>query len=319
MSLDFFARGLVLVLAAHALVSTVVALAVVPAERRVVARGPSPPGTMAGRLWLLRLSPSLAALAVAWIGMSLSFVLWEPRLEAEAAGPVALATAGMGALLIASGACRAGQALWQTRCAHAALRRATRAALPAMPVPAFLVETPFPVVALVGLVRSRLFVARAVVKACTADELRTVMQHELAHARSRDNLRRIALIASPDILGWTPAGRRMQAAWAQAAELAADETAARCPRDRRHLASALVKVVRLASTPAGPLPASALYGGEPIAERVRRLVDAPPPTGDSRPSATGRLVAIAALAGGAVLLMPAAYAALEALMRVGLR
>ncbi|MCC7178008.1 MAG: M48 family metalloprotease [Acidobacteria bacterium] len=315
MSLGFFARGLVLVLAAHALVSTVVALAVLLVERG--RQRDALPRTSAGQLWLLRVEPSLAALAVAWIGVPLAFVLWEPRVETEPAGPVALAAAAVGALLIASGAWRAGRVLWQTRCAHAALRQATRAVLPAMPVPAFLVETPFPVVALVGLARSRLFVARAVIKACTADELRTVMRHELAHARSRDNLRRIALIASPDILSWMPAGPRMQDAWAQAAELAADDLAARCPADRLHLASALVKVARLASTPAGPLPASALYGGEPIAERVRRLVD--PPPNPSRPSATSPLAAIAALAGGAVLLVPAAYAALEALMRIGLR
>ncbi len=318
MSLGFLARGLVLVLAAHALVSTGAALAVLLVERRVLAQRDSLPGTSAGRLWLLRVAPSLAALAVAWIGVPLAFMLWEPRVETEPAGPAALAAAGMGALLIGSAAWRAWRAMWQTRSVHAALRKATRSPLPALPVPAFLVETPFPVVALVGLARSRLFVAGAVIKACTADELRTVMRHELAHARSRDNLRRIALIGSPDILGWMPAGRRMQDAWAQAAALAADEMAARCPADRLHLASALVKVVRLASTPAGPLPASALYGGEPIAERVRRLVDAPPPDA-SRPSAASPLVAIAALAGGTVLLVPAAYAALEALMRIGLR
>ncbi|MCC7032868.1 MAG: M56 family metallopeptidase [Acidobacteria bacterium] len=319
MSLGFVARGLVMVLAAHAIISTLVALALVNVERRVLARGPSLPEGPARRLWRLRLAPTVAALAVAWIGVPLSYLRWEPGVDAEPAGPVALAAAGLGALLIASGGWRAATALWQTRRAHAALRRATRASLPSLPVPAFVVETPFPIVALVGLVRSRLFVAEAVRKACTADEFSAVIGHELAHARSRDNLRRIALIAAPDILGWMPAGARIQQAWAREAELAADETAARCPADRLHLASALVRVARLAGQPARRLPASALDGGEPIAERVRRLVDPPAPAGHPRVSPTARCVTIVALAGGAILLAPAAYAALEALMRIGLR
>ena len=67
-----------------------------------------------------------------------------------------------------------------------------------------------------------------------------------------------------------------------AAELAADEAAAGGLDRGVHLAAALVKVARLATTiPSDPLPASALYRGEPITERVHRLL-APPPVSEVR-------------------------------------
>jgi Zn-dependent protease with chaperone function len=317
MPFGFLARGIVQVLAAHAIVTTIVALGVLLMERRVMARQPSLASAHAGRLCFLRLAPSLAALLVAWLGVSLSFALWEPRVETEAVGPVALFAAGLGAVLLASGAWRTGAALWQTRRIHRDLRSATRASLPAGPLSAFVVETAFPVVAQVGLVAARLFVARSVVKACTADELKTVIAHELAHASARDNLRRIAMVWAPDVLAWLPAGARLAQAWALAAELAADETAARGPADRLHLASALVKVARLASLPAGPLPASALYGGGPIAERVRRLLHTQAQVAPSSSWSWPSRVALAALVAAAPVWMPLVSAAVEALLKLG--
>lgn len=317
MALGFLTRGLIQVLAAHAIVSTMVALGVLLAARHVTTRSPLPAVDHARRLFALRLAPSIAALVVAWLGVPMSFALWEPRIEAEHVGPVAMAAAGLGMALVASGAWRAAVALWQTRRIHRDLRSATWASLPTLPVPAFIVETTFPVVALVGMVASRLFVARTVVRVCTDDEFRTVIGHELAHARARDNLRRLAMTAAPDLLAWLPAGARLQRAWALAAELAADESAAREAADRLHLASALVKVARLASQPAGPLPASALYGGEPIAERVRQLVGPPTRVPSSRSSAWPLRVALAALLASAPIWMAVTYAAVEALLRLG--
>ena len=224
MALGFLTRGLIQVLAAHAIVSTMVALGVLLAARHVTTRSPLPAVDHARRLFALRLAPSIAALVVAWLGVPMSFALWEPRIEAEHVGPVAMAAAGLGMALVASGAWRAVVALWQTRRIQRDLRSATWASLPTLPVPAFIVETTFPVVALVGMVASRLFVARTVVRACTDDEFRTVIGHELAHASAHDNLRRLAMASAPDVLAWMRAGARLEHAWALAAELAADES-----------------------------------------------------------------------------------------------
>lgn len=317
MDLGLAARWGVVVLAAHALTSSAAALVVALATRRLSARATEWPAEQARRLFLLGLAPTLTAIAVAWVGVSLSFALWEPRVETERVGPLALAAAGAGTMFVISGAWRVLTALWQTHRVHASLRPATRSSLTTPRLPVFTIDTTTPIVALLGLLQPRLFVARAVLATCTADEFRAIVAHETAHARRRDNLRRLALIAAPDVLAWLPAGARLRRAWAEATELAADEAAGRSAADRLHLASALVKVARLATRPAATLPASAFHGDEPIAGRVRRLVDtshdaAPPPSPAWPPRA-----AAAALGATGLLVAPAAHAAIEFLLRLG--
>jgi beta-lactamase regulating signal transducer with metallopeptidase domain len=95
-----------------------------------------------------------------------------------------------------------------------------------------------------------------------------------AHLQAHDNLRRAFFSISPDLLALVSASAAMERAWHEAAERAADEQASGTDDARRvALASALVKVARLASAALPPpLPASALFRGEPIAERVRELI-----------------------------------------------
>jgi hypothetical protein len=57
-----------------------------------------------------------------------------------------------------------------------------------------------------------------------------VIEHELAHAGVRENLRRFLLRASPDVLALLPAGRRLRSLFDAACEAAADQRAsARVP------------------------------------------------------------------------------------------
>ena len=240
------------------------------APRRIELRQPA--STTSRRLFHLRVAPAVAATAVAWVGIPIAFSLWEPAGKVEPVGPAALALAVAGAALIASSFWRLTMALRETQRIHRSLVDATRASLPASPLPAFVIDSRFPIVALVGLFVSRLFVARTVVEACDAGELRAVVAHEQAHAGARDNLRRLLMAAAPDALAWLPVGAGMMREWGAMAELAADETAVSHFPDRLNLASALVKVARLATTPPAALPASTLYRGEPIAERVHRLL-----------------------------------------------
>jgi Zn-dependent protease with chaperone function len=182
---------------------------------------------------------------------------------------------------------------------------------------AAVIDSAFPIVAIVGLVTPRLFVARSVLEACSAEELEAVLAHEEAHARQRDNLRRLALAGAPDLLGLWPAGRQLEGAWMRAAEFAADEAAADQWHRGLHLASALVKVARLATTPSRPLPASALYHDEPITERVQRLLDPPLAMDSSRWPTWARVALPAALTAGAVALVPLLHAAGEQLIALG--
>ena len=318
MTLGFFARAIVQVLAAHAVVSTVASLIVLFSWRRVASNSVSAPSTTSRRLFRLRMAPAVAAALLAWGGIPIAFAAWEPTGKIERVGPVALTLAVAGAALVASSLWRLAMALRETQRIHRSLVDAARGSLPGSPLPAFVIDSRFPVVALVGLFVSRLFVARTVVDACDAGELRAVVAHEQAHAGARDNLRRLLMAGAPDTLACLPVGASMMREWAAMAELAADEIAVRHSSHRLHLASALVKVARLATTPPDALPASTLYRGEPIAERVHRLLEAPAPAGPEPTSRWLRPVSIAFVCVTAPVWLRAVYAAVEELMKIGL-
>ena len=192
MTLGFVARAIVQVLAAHALVSTLVALSSSLAWNRIASSASMPASALSRRLFHLRMAPAAAAAVVAWGGILIAFGFWEPIGRTEPVGPLALALAAAGAALAISSLWRLATALQETDRIHRSLVDAdARAPLPVSPLPAFVIDSRFPIVALVGVFVSRLFVARTVVDACDEGELRAVMAHEQAHAAARDNLKRL--------------------------------------------------------------------------------------------------------------------------------
>jgi Zn-dependent protease with chaperone function len=144
------------------------------------------------------------------------------------------------------------------------------------PIPAYRLRHPFPVVAVVGALRPRLFIADQLFDQLSRQELAAVIAHECGHLAARDNLKRALLRACRDVLMIAPCGRELDRAWAENSEASADEYAVRNDGEGAlDLASALVKIARLA--PAGvklAIPAGALLIGENasgIAQRVNRL------------------------------------------------
>jgi Zn-dependent protease with chaperone function len=231
---------------------------------------------------LVRLAPVVVGAVTALLSVS-AFLAFEPW-HAGAPGPVLglLGTAGLA--LVVRGSARAALALRANR--TLAFEDAAPFPAPGCALSAFVVTHPFPLVAVVGVRAPRIVLARQVVEALTGHELRAVIGHEIAHWRRRDNLTALALRGLPDVLAWLPAGRRLEAAWAEAAEGAADAEAVQHDAEARvHLASALVKVARLA--PAGPslgLPVAAFHVGAPLATRVEALLHSPVPAGPRTPA-----------------------------------
>jgi beta-lactamase regulating signal transducer with metallopeptidase domain len=138
-----------------------------------------------------------------------------------------------------------------------------------------------------------------VLEACTPEELEAILAHEQGHIDRHDNLRRLLMYAAPDALTWLPFPLRLETAWRAATEEAADDEAARAgDAGRVALASALVKVARLATAPrpTGLMPASSLYCGENLDGRVRRLLQPREDAGLSDPQRR-RLRAAAAIIG----------------------
>src|SRR5262245_24750512 len=136
-----------------------------------------------------------------------------------------------------------GVAAWRSaaRRTRVWMRNARPISLPGTTLPAFEVDVDTPMLALVGIVRSRLFVTRGLIAALSPEELAAAVAHEVNHARSRDNLARLVMGSLPDVLPRTSSIRTIEQRWVTASEHRADRAvAAHDPRARLELASALV-------------------------------------------------------------------------------
>ena len=270
--------------------------------------------TRASLLAQARLAPlSLSLVALPLV--QLAFWRFEPAAAQESSGPVLLVLAVVGALLVAVVAARAWRALTATRAIARAWRAAgVRRSLPGWSGRAWVVETAFPVVAVVGVRRPDLYVSADVLRACSAAELAAIAAHEHAHVAARDNLTRVLFALAPAA---GAAAARLEQAWAATAEEAAD-VCARASGDGLTLARALTTVARLAlgGVVAPPLAMSAFIGGDSLEARVTRLLEPARPAGRTFagfPASVLVPIACAVALWG----LPAVYDAAEFLVRLG--
>jgi Zn-dependent protease with chaperone function len=159
------------------------------------------------------------------------------------------------------------------------LSTSDRIRVPGINIPAFRIPHHFPIIAIVGTFRPKLFIADNVLSSLSPDEMAAAIAHECGHLAARDNLRRTILRLCRDSLLLVPFGRTVERMWAENAESAADEFAARQSADTAlNLASALVTIAKM--VPAGaradvPLGAY-LVGAEEtqgVKSRIRRLIE----------------------------------------------
>ncbi len=234
--------------------------------------------TRSDALFALRVLPTAAALCFVVGFVVPAYVAHEPRETDEVVG---LKLLGL-ALLSAAGvgvALRRLLGTWRAtrRLAREWTGRAVPLRLRGVSVPSYELPHEFPLVAVLGVFRPRLFVASSVLEALTPRELSAVVSHERGHLRALDNLRRALVRACHDALPLLPLGGSLTREWQAACEEAADEYAAR--RGASHaldLASALVKIARRVPASARPYaPAAVFFAGEDegdVERRVRRLL-----------------------------------------------
>jgi Zn-dependent protease with chaperone function len=236
-----------------------------------------PAESRARLIFALRVFPPVIAIVCAGALLLPAYVMHEPRRAVE---PVSLKL-GVLALISAGGLLLA---LWRGVAAWVATRRliknwlrvAEPVRLDQIRIPAYRLRHQFPVIAIVGALRPKLFIADHLFQSLTREEMAAAIAHESGHLAAKDNLKRAALRACRDTLAIFPCGLSLDRAWAAASESAADEHAARGGGAiALDLASALVKIARLAPEGVKPTtPASALLigdGADGIAQRVRRL------------------------------------------------
>ncbi len=272
--MSFALLGVPVVLAVHLLVATALSAAIVaalPRIERTLAR--LKPRRRASLLFGLGVMPGAGGLGAA-LGLALpAWLRHEPRGTGEEPGTTLLLLALAGAVLVSVRFWSALRDHWRT---SRLVRRwiSEGQALAGFPFEATRFQHELPVAALAGTLTPRLLFSDTTLRALTRAELEAVIEHERAHAAVHENLRRLLLRGSPDPLALLPAGRRLRAAFEEAAEAAADQSAcARVPP--LVLASALLKVAGL--VPPGrrlDLTAAALHREGAVETRARALIAA---------------------------------------------
>ena len=231
-------------------------------------------------LFALRAGPPLLALISVALFLVPSYVGYEPHTTNEIVSKKLAALAIVSALGVMFALWRALRSWFATRkLLQEWLSSAVQIELSGTNIPTFRIANKFPIIAVVGTIRPRLFVAEHVLKTLSQEELSAAIAHEGGHLRAHDNFKRSLLRACRDALMIVPCGRSLDRAWAEAAECAADEHAAQeNPETALNLASALVKIAKL--VPAGShvaIPMAAfLVGAEEtrgVKARVGRLLE----------------------------------------------
>ena len=120
-----------------------------------------------------------------------------------------------------------------------------------------------------GIVRPKVLLSGAAESLLTANELQTALNHEVAHVRRRDNLKKLLLrfVAFPGM-------DALEAAWLEATEMAADDAAVSNASQALDLAAALIKLSCLGPVePPVDLTAALVHSPKSVMNaRVERLI-----------------------------------------------
>ncbi|MFT3743546.1 MAG: M48 family metalloprotease [Pyrinomonadaceae bacterium] len=254
-----------------ALIASTIWRLIAPAIDRFTAK------TRAQIIFALRVGPVAAALVFVFAFVVPAYLVHEPEDSGEVvSGKLALiAVASTIAVIVA--ATRVVRT-WQVtrRLSKAWQYDAPDIEVPGIDVPTFMIEHPFPVMAVVGILRPRLFIASQVLESLSHAELQACVAHENGHLRSYDNLKRTTLQICRDLV-IAPFGKGLDRAWAANVEAAADEYAAyNNSTVALDLASALLKLARIAPLRNSQTTFSGSYLFDAdcvdVTERVRLLV-----------------------------------------------
>lgn len=272
---SFYILLILIPAAAFAVAALLAAAAVSAAWPLVRERGREGAASSRARLiGTLRLAPVATGALVALI-LTAAFIRFEPRDTTEAPGLLLSFSAAATLIMVIAAFARVARAVRSGVACMRLVRLGGQRLVRDDGTPLWVLDTHYPVAAVTGIFRTRLLLSTRVIRECTAGELDAIVNHERAHVRRRDNLVRAAMRYLPDPLAFLNAGRDMERAWAAAAEEAADDVAAGSTGERRALlASALVRVARMANGPVPDwMPGLAFYEGTNLEKRVRRLVE----------------------------------------------
>lgn len=238
--------------------------------------------TRAEILFVMRIGPPVIAVIAIAAFMIPSYLIYEPHKTDEFVSWKLGALASLSAFGVGLAIWRGLQSWLATRSLlRGWLATATPIDLKGINIPTFVLPHSFPIIAVVGAIRPRLFIANHVLDSLSEEELAAAIAHEYGHLAASDNFKRSVMRVSRAALLIIPCGRSLDRAWSEASESAADEHAAQqSSQIALNLASALVRIARMipkGQQPMMPAAVSAfLVGSEDapgVKVRVRRLLE----------------------------------------------
>jgi beta-lactamase regulating signal transducer with metallopeptidase domain len=325
MILPYTLRLLCLCFASFFLIHAALGLAVWTATPGAIRIGESMrPRSGARFLLALRLLPvTLAAFVVS--GLCVPSYLWLETNEAtERAGLICCAMALLGLFVCASSLARSTRALLLSARQARRYKREGRSDREGNPLPVTIMNSDTPVLALAGLIRPRVIVSRGVLQTLSREELKAALEHEHAHRKSQDNLKRLVLFLAPEIFPFSRGFTRLNRCWARLVEWAADDEAtAGDSRRSLSLAAALVHMARMGAAPTvSPLASSFIGNDQDLAIRVDRLLGLAP-IRENLPrrarALLGMAVALIAVLAIAVMIRPSTFFSVHHLLEQLLR
>ena len=266
----FAIRGMAVSFSVFFIVYCATSLAVLCGWRRIYQRlQDSPVQRLANILFALRTFPLLLASLITVAFAIPSFLLLEPRSIIEPMGdiPLLLALAGLAFAIYGSiNAAMAAVHAWRTVDDWSSSAQHLSASLP---FPVLRISRSIPALTAAGILRPKILLSGSAEFLLNGNELRTALNHELAHIRRRDNFKKLILrfVAFPGMYGFDDA-------WLQASEMSADDAAVSSTADALDLAAALLKLSTLrADEPSPHLTAALVHGHASIINaRVERLI-----------------------------------------------
>jgi Zn-dependent protease with chaperone function len=269
----FALRGIAVSFSVFLIVYCAASLAVLCSWNRVYQRVHELPMQCVGNLFFaLRMFPlALAGLITAAFAVP-SFLLLEPRSIVEPMGNIPLSLALLGSALAVFGLANAVLALRKASRTVSSWSDSAEEIASPVPFPVLRIRRSVPALTAAGLLRPKILLSGSAEFLLNGNELRTALNHELAHIRRRDNFKKMLLR-----LVVFPGMRGLEAAWLEASEMAADDAAVSSTADALDLAAALLKLSRLkADEPSPDLSAALVHGHAAIINaRVERLISWP--------------------------------------------
>jgi Zn-dependent protease with chaperone function len=241
------------------------------------------PRSAARFLFVLRMLPSVLGLT-AVLGLCVPSYLWlEPQIESERVGVACLLLAGLAGAACSRSLIRTARAMRQSarlrkEWLHLGSGVSPEESPAVVDEKAMVIQKKGPLLALSGIFRPRMVISRGVLTELSKEQLDVAVRHEIAHRDSRDNLKRLLLVLSPEFLPFANGFAALEKTWARLSEWAADDEAVQGDSQRAlSLATALSRVARMGARPRlSALHPSLLPADQDLSARVNRLLRVEP-------------------------------------------